>query len=65
MILPVVLGFAAATFFVVIFLGSHYGMSLGRYMHRRREIAKLIKQLDSFCCIWKFYDQDSQMEGYN
>ena len=43
MILSVVLGFAAATFLVVIFLGSHYGMSLGRYMNRRKEIAKLIK----------------------
>ena len=43
MILSVVLGFAAATFLVVIFLDSHYGMSLGRFMHRRKEIAKLTK----------------------
>ena len=40
MILSVVLGFAAATIFVVIFLGSHYGMSLGRYMHRQKKIPK-------------------------
>ena len=43
MMLSLALGTGTALFFVVIFLGSHYGMSLGRYMHRRKEIAKLIK----------------------
>ena len=43
MILSMVLGIGVACFFIVIFLGSQYGMSLGRYMHRRREIAKLVK----------------------
>ena len=40
MIISLVLGFGAATFFVVIFIGSHYGMSLERYIQRRKEIAQ-------------------------